>query len=74
MHFSIINTFWVSIHNYLQIFLNVSDFSTFQQVNLHIEMEQPIGTLTFSSGRLGKESHGIDTTLGISIFQKLIFL
>lgn len=51
MHFKIIHTFGVSIHNYLQIFLNVSDLSTnFLAKNLHIKVEQLIEILTFSSG------------------------
>lgn len=51
MHFKIIHTFWVSIHKYLQIFLNVSDLSThFLAINLHIKVEQLIEILTFSSG------------------------
>lgn len=51
MHFKIIHTFGVSIHNYLQIFLNVSDLSAnFLAINLHIKVEQLIEILTFSSG------------------------
>lgn len=73
MHVKIIHT-WVSVQNSWQIFLNVSYFSTLWQVNLHIETEQVIGTLTFSFVLSGKECHLIDTTLGISIYWKLIFL
>lgn len=39
---------WVSIQNYLQIFFSVSSQQTLWQVNLHVEVEQLIGTLTFS--------------------------
>lgn len=66
MNFKSTYTFQVSIDNYLQMFLNVSDFST--KVNLHVGAEQLIGTLKFYSGLLGKECHSSDATLGISLF------
>lgn len=48
MHVKIIHT-WISIQKHLQILFSVSYFSrTFSQVNLHIEVKQLIGTLTFS--------------------------